>query len=442
MKKILLIVSMLCLAIPGVFAQSGTTSFDVDGIKVIFKPTVKEIINVRLFFRGGVSNYTPAQAGIESFALEAATQCGTQKYNGNAFKTMADTYSIDIGSGSNFDSGNVDMECISKYFDQAWDLFSEAIVNPTFDNNEVELLRNKIISRVRQEQSDPDKRVEQLMLQNAFAGTPYATSPDGSEETLSRFTADDLKAYYKTILNKNQIFIVVAGKINKDELIAKIHASFASLPSRLYTAPVYKEPIWDDYKVRAEERSLSTNYISAIMNAPQVTSPDYVPFRLGISILGGALFNDLRTKLNLSYDPGANSEMRQMPYATMYVSTTQPKQAVLELTRMLNLVRAYGASKDGLKHLKSGYIVTNYLKQQSTAAITGSLGEAEILGGWEMDEKLPEAINSVTVDQIDIALNEYIVGLRWAYLGNVAQGEEANDAFGVKVNTFVSGRKN
>jgi len=433
MKKILVLISILCLVIPGVFAQSATTAFDVDGIKVIFKPTVKEVINVRVFFRGGVSNYKPEQAGIESFALAAITQCGTQKYNGEAFRNMADTYSIDIGSASLYDYGNVDMECISKYFDQAWDLLAEAIVNPTFDSNEIELLRSKIISRVKQGETDPDDRAENLLMRNAFEGTPYATDPDGDENTLSKFTADDLKAYYKSILNKNQLFIVVAGKISKDELVAKIHASFAALPSRPYTQPNYKEPIWNDNKVVVENRKLSTNYITAIMNAPPVYSADYVPFRLGISILAGALFSDLRTKLNLSYDPGAVSEMRQMPFARMYVSTNQPKVAVEEMTRMLNLVRVYGASKDALKHLKSGYIVTNYLKQQSTAAITGSLGMAEVLGDWQMEEKLPELINSVTVDQIDIALNQYIVGLRWAYLGDADQAKDAEDAFKQKI---------
>jgi zinc protease len=424
---------MLCLVMPGVFAQSATTSFDVDGIKVIFKPTVKEVINVRVFFRGGVSNYKPEQAGIESFTLAAITQCGTQKYNGEAFRNMADTYSIDIGSASLYDYGNVDMECISKYFDQAWDLLSEAIVNPTFDSNEIELLRSKIVSRVKQGETDPDDRAENLLMRNAFEGTPYATDPDGDETTLSKFTADDLKAYYKSILNKNQLFIVVAGKISKDELVAKIHASFSALPSRPYKQPEYKEPIWNDNKVVVESRRLSTNYINAIMNAPPVYSSDYVPFRLGISILAGALFSDLRTRLNLSYDPGAVSEMRQMPFARMYVSTNQPKLAVQEMTRMLNLVKVYGATKDGLKHLKSGYIVSNYLKQQSTAAITGTLGMAEVLGDWQMDEKLPDLINSVTVDQIDIALNQYIVGLRWAYLGDADQAKDAEDAFKQKI---------
>jgi zinc protease len=373
MRKIL-ITAILCLATVVVFAQAGTTAFYVDGIKVIFKPTEKEMVNVRVYFKGGVRNYTAANAGIENFALSATTECGTRKYSGDAFRDTADNYSINIGSESTYDYGDIQMQCISKYLNQGWDLFAEAVINPVFDAAQLELLRNKVQAAVAQMQSDPDKYIDHLTIKNAFAGTPYETDPNGTEQTLARFTAADLKAYYKSILNKNQVFIVVAGKITKQELIAKIHTSFAGLPSRPYASPVYKTPVWNDYKVLVEKRDISTNYINAIMNSPQVSSPDYVPFELGISVLSGSLFSDLRTQLNLSYDPGADAVMRKMPYSTMSVSTTRPKEAVQELVKVLKLVKQYGISVEGLKQLKSSYITTNYIKQQSTAAVKCNLG--------------------------------------------------------------------
>ena len=421
------------MALTAVFAQSATTAFDVDGIKVIFKPTVKEIINVRVYFKGGVTNYPASQAGIESFTLSAISQCGTKKYDANAFRNLADNYSIEIGADATYDYGVVEMECVSQYINDGWDLFADAIVNPVFDANEIELLRNKILAGERQASTDPDKHSDQLILQNAFAGTPYATDPNGTEETLSKFTPDDLRAYYKSILNKNQMFIVVAGKISKEELVAKIHASFANLPSRPYQAPHLHAPLWNDYKVLTEKRDLSTNYINAIMNSPPVYSPDYVPYRLAISVLAGSLFSDLRTDLNLGYDPGAESVMRKMPYATMSISTTQPTQAVHEMVKILNLVRQYGVSERGLKQLKSSYITTSYITQQSTSAITGGLGEAEIFGGWETAEQLPALIDKVTIQQIDNAINEYVVGLRWSYLGNADQAADATGAFSEQV---------
>jgi predicted Zn-dependent peptidase len=432
MKKIFVTLFFICGSL-SVMAQSETTSFEVDGIKVIFKPTLKDIINVRMFYRGGVTNYPASQAGIEKFALEATTECGTKKYSGNVYRDRADTYGVDVASEGEYDYGNIQMQCITKYFNEGWDLFTESVVNPVFDAGEVELLRSKIVAKMREEQSNPDNRAEQLVLQSAFEGTPYATDPDGTEEILGKLTAADLKSYYSSIFNKNRMFIVVAGKISKDVLIAKIKASFANLPSAPYTPVALHEPTWNDYKVVKEDRNLQTNYIDAIMNGPTFNSPDYVPYRVGISALGGSLFSELRTKLNLSYDPGTYSVMQHMPYALMYVSTTSPKEAVTAMNQQLNKVLSYGLSPEGLKRIKSSFITSNYIKQQSTASITGSLGIAEILGGWQLAEDLPKAIENVTVDQINEAMQKYITGLRWSYLGDLKKAEEADAAFRMTV---------
>ncbi|MDN3582203.1 M16 family metallopeptidase [Mucilaginibacter flavus] len=429
MKKILTTILLTCASLTVTLAQTETTSFDVDGIKVIFKPTLKEIINVRMYYRGGVNNYPVSQAGIETFALEATNECGTKKYNGNMYRDLSDKYGVNVGSEAEYDYGNIQMECVSKYFSQGWDLFAEAIVNPVFDAGEVELLRSKIVAKIKEEQSNPDKRVEQLLLQSAFEGTPYATDPNGTEEIMSKLTAAELKTYYYSLLNKNRMFIVVAGKITKEELIAKIKASFAGLPSKPYTPVTLQEPIWNDYKVVKEDRSLQTNYINAIMNAPAYNSPDYIPYRVGISALGGSLFSEIRTRLNLSYDPGTFSVMQQMPYGVMYVSTTNPKEAVLAMNREVKKVLGYGLSPEGLQHIKASFITNNYIKQQSTASITGSLGLSEVLGGWQIAEDFPKEIEKVTTEQINQALYKYVVGLRWSYLGDPQKAAETEEAF-------------
>lgn len=429
MKKYLFTLILLAVGITTVTAQSETTSFDVDGIKVIFKPTLKNIINVRLYFRAGVSNYPSSQAGIESFAIEATTQCGTKKYPGSTFQDIADKYSILIDGSSEQDYGFTEFNCAYKFFNQAWDMFTDAIMNPTFEDSEVQLLRNKLIGRIRSAQSSPDSRIDQLAMKNAFGGTAYATDPDGSEGTLAALNPDDLKNYYQSILNKNEIFLVVVGKIDKDELIKKVKASFASVPVRPYSPVTYDQPVYNDNKLLIEKRPLATNYIKAVMNAPQFTSDDFVPFRIGMSAFGSVLFRELRTRLHLSYDPSADVSLLQMPYAEMSVSTTDPREAVQQMTVLLRKVKGITLSEDGLKEMKNGYITSNYIKQQSSAAIAANLGKAEILGGWKYEDNFATLIEHVTPQQIRDAFNKYIVGLRWTYLGNAAPAEQANEAF-------------
>jgi zinc protease len=95
--------------------------------------------------------------------------------------------------------------------------------------------------------------------------------------------------------------------------------------------------------------------------------------------------------------------------------------------------KTLGISEDGLKYLKSSFITSNYIKQQGSGAITATLGSAEINGGWENAEKMPELINAVTTDQINAMIIQYIGGLRWTYLGDPNLAKQALDAFSTQV---------
>ncbi len=428
MKKYLLTLIILVTGYAAT-AQSETTSFDVDGIKVIFKPTQKNIINLRIYYRAGVSDYPASKAGIESFAIEATTQCGTKKYSANEFKDIADKYSILVGGSSVEDYGYIQLNCLDKFFNNGWDLFTEAVMNPVFNESEVQILKNKMITRAQGLQSSPDGRLEQLIMRNGFEGTAYATDPDGTEQSLAALTADELKDYYKSILNKNRVFLVVVGKIDKEELISKVRSSFGAMPSMPYTPVVYKVPVFNDNKLLVEKRDLSTNYIGAIMNSPGFTDNDFVPFRIGIGAFGGLLFRQLRTNLHLSYSQGAFVTAMQMPYAEMYVSTTQPKEAAREMYMALKRVKQNTLSDRALDQIKNSFVTSNYMRQQSSAAMAANLGVAEILGGWQYEDNLPALIDKVTTEQINRAFNKYIIGLRWSYLGSQQLADDATNMF-------------
>jgi zinc protease len=433
MKRIFLTIIFSVTCISALFAQAPTTSFDVDGIKVIFKPTVKNMVSVRVYFRGGVTNYSAKQAGIERMTLGALLQCGTTKHAANDFKDIGDYYNIDFGAAAEYDFSDIEMSCISKYFDKGWELLAEAINNPIFDPNEVQLLKNTFSSAVKQAESSPDNHVEQLLLKNAFAGTVYATDPDGTEESINSFTPADLKSYYSTMLNKNKMFIVIAGKLTQQEITEKVKEAFSAIPASPYQPVALTAPTWNDNHTLVEGRSLATNYIAGIMNAPVMTSADYIPFKLGISAFSGNLFSLLRTQHNLSYDPDASTTNQLMPYATMSVSTTSVNEAITLMVTELNRIKGLNISKKGVEQMKSSFITSNYMKLQSSSAITGNLGVAEIMGGWNYFENLPAMLDQVTSEQITKAMQKYLVGVRWGYLGDIETAKQSEQAFRLMV---------
>jgi len=419
MQKLLYILFGLTLFQFGASAQTSTTSFNVDGIKVIFKPTLKKVINIRLYFRGGVTNYPPGRAGIENLALEAAAECGTQKYEANALRDTADKYGVLLSGQSTYDYGYIQLNCIARYFSKGWDLFSDLVTNPVFKESEVSLLKARMITAAQQSESNPDAQLYKLQMKAAFENTSYAIDPNGDEQTIEGFSADDLKSYYKSLLNKNRIFIVAVGNIDKQELFEKILAAFADIPSFPYVGDDLKTPVWTDNKMVSEQRNLKIDYVGAVLPAPNFTSVDYVPFRLAISGLSGNLYMALRSNNNLSYNPSARALAFKMPLAIMSASSNNPKEVTRVMMRTLKAIQATGYTEEWLQHIKNIYITNSYINDQSSAQVTENLGLAEILGNWQYADDLPQLVNMTTVEQMNRVIGYYVPGLRWAYLGNL-----------------------
>src|SRR5215210_3597841 len=83
--------------------KSQVTEFDVNGMKVLVKrrqgaPTVA----AGLFFRGGVRNVEPRNAGIENFALNAAVE-GSKLYPTQKLRKETSRSGTVISAGSNYD---------------------------------------------------------------------------------------------------------------------------------------------------------------------------------------------------------------------------------------------------------------------------------------------------------------------------------------------------
>ena len=67
--------------------------------------------------------------------------CGTSKYSATAFKDTSDKYDILLSGFSTYDYGYIQVNCVSKYFNKAWDFFSESVLNPAFEGERAGALK-------------------------------------------------------------------------------------------------------------------------------------------------------------------------------------------------------------------------------------------------------------------------------------------------------------
>ncbi len=400
----------------------GATEFSVDGIKVILKTTPKEVISAKLFIEGGTANYTKAQEGIETIALQVAMEGGTVSRSKDKFHMESEKIGAQFSASSSYDYSVLDMTCIKPFWDKSWNLFTDAIMNPAFDANEFALVKEGMIGAAKASESDPDAHLRNLALANVYKGRNYSKIPDGTVASLEKIKVEDAKAYYKKTIGKRRCFLVVVGNITQEDLTAKIRATLSKMPTGTAATKEGRVVITKP-ATYIEDRDIATNYIRGLMSAPTMASDEGVPMMLAFDILRARYFLELRTKRSLSYAPSAAyaRSIVNDPYALIYISTTDPKQSMAVMIDEINKIKANGFEQSELEDKKMGFLTNYYQNQETSSSQSMSLGMAEMNGDFMIEETLTEKVNNVDLKKLNTVFDKYTQAIQWTYLGKQDQ---------------------
>lgn len=418
-------IALLLLLFVGKSNAQDIMEFDVDGIKVIYKQVPKEIVSARFFVSGGTANYSVEQQGIENFAFNLAVSGGTKSMDKLAFSSNLEQMGSVISAATDYDYGYFNLICVKEHWDNSWNLFSDAIVNPSFNEQEFGLLKEQLIAGAKQMEADADESLRIAAMQNVFAGMNYAKVYNGTPESLESLSLEDLTNYYAKTVGKKRSFLVVIGDIDKKDLTAKIKASLAKLPEG--TESTKEERIMlTDVKNKVIERDIATNYIRGYMSAPLASDDDGPAMMIAMAILYDHYWTELRTKRSLSYAPSAAyaGSIINNPYNYIYISTTNPKEAIKVMVEELKKVKKDGFTEEELINKQASYLTRYYMGQETLSSQSNSLGVAELKGGWEMSQDFTADVNAVTLEDINRVINKYTDVISWTYLGDAEQISE------------------
>ncbi|MCB0725625.1 MAG: insulinase family protein [Ignavibacteriae bacterium] len=420
-KKQVYILPLLLIAllfgVVNVYSQGQ--EFDVDGVKVIYKPSVKDVISVRLFIDGGTANYPKDKEGIEALTLNLATTGGTKTMSKVEFNNELEKIGTSINSSTSFDFGNISMTCVSQYWDKSWDLFADAIMNPAFSDKEFQTVKDQLIAGANQTEANPDAHLLNMSMENVFKGKNYSKVPNGTVQSLQGITLQDAESYYKTIMVKKRIFLVVVGNMSKEDITSKIRNSLAGLPEG-EAANVEDRVLINEPSEMIEDRDIETNYIRGVFSAPKMSEDDGVPMRLAMAILGDRYFVELRTKRSLSYAPSAfySTGAIRNPYNVLYISTQKPKESMEVMVNILEDIKKNGFTEDELRNKKEMFATLYYMNLMTNNAQTQNLGTNEIISDWTLSEKFNDEIKNATLEQINEVFDKYTNIIKWTYLGD------------------------
>jgi zinc protease len=396
---------------------------DANGLEVIVKRTRgAEFVSTSLVVRGGVRNWTKESAGVERLALEVAAQGGTESLDKDAFQRRLERMGSTIASESTNDFGVLSVKSFRESFEPTFDLLADAFLKPALPSEEVARAKERVLTSLKQELETPDGALALLGEKTLYSGHPYEARAAGTLASVGRLTREDLVTHLAKLRETTHLFLVVVGDVEPVSVCAKARVAFGNLPLGSYRETPLPKPAFTRASVATEARALDTNYVRSAFPAPGIADKDYPAARVAMRVLDERVFEEVRTKRNLSYAPRAFLTAGGITSGTLYVTAVDPAKTLPVMQAEVEKLRTTPLKDNELRDTKE-LLLSSWVNQNETTDAQARLLVTR--RAWSSD--LPEALalldrmRSVTAADVQAFAKKYFVNMQTAYVGDPAK---------------------
>lgn len=378
--------ALLALALPAqaeipikqVTSPGGITAWLVEDHNIPF--TALEIQ-----FRGGTSLEAPDKRGVVNL-MTATLEEGAADLDSRGFAEARDALAASFSFDAGTDSVGVSAQFLTENRDQAIELLRAALVTPRFDQDAVDRVREQVLSSLRADEKDPSTIASERFERLAFGDHPYGSSGDGTIETVTALTRDDVVAAHKAALARDRVFVAAAGDITAAELGVLLDRLLGDLPAT--GAPQLAEAPWllpPGVTVQDFPSPQSTVFFGQ-RGIPR-DHPDFFPAFVLNEMLGGGRFTarlmtEVREKRGLTYGIGTyivNMDHADMLLGQFSASNDKVAEAIDVVKSEWGRIGREGVTPEELEATKT------YLTGSYPLRFDGNGRIASILVGMQMD---------------------------------------------------------
>ena len=317
--------------IQSVTSPGGLTAWLVEEHSIPF-------VALELRFRGGASLDAPGKRGainlMTGLLEEGAADMDARAFS-RASEALATSFDFDVSS----DALSISARFLTENRDASAILLRAALQEPRFGEAAIERVRGQVLSIIQSDQKDPDKIAAETFNRIAFGDHPYATSLNGSLDSVASLTRDDLVAAHDAVLARDRVYIGAVGDITPEELGKLLDDLLAGLPET--GAPM---PPSADVNIPSGVTvvDFATPQSVALFGQRGIeqSDPDFFAATILNHVLGGGSFesrlmNEVREKRGLTY--GVYSYLAPRDLAATYMGSVS--SANDRIAQAINVIR-------------------------------------------------------------------------------------------------------
>ncbi len=404
------------------------------------------LISFSFIVRTGSTADPAGREGAASLVAELLRK-GAKTRSADQLSAELDFIGGQFGASATLDYTGGRAEFLKKDLSKGLELLADALLSPTFPQDEVTKLLKQRLDGVRAAKDQAQGVIGSYFNSYLFGDHPYGRPTGGDEKSLAAISREDVVKFYDAYYTPSNTILAAAGDFNAAEMERALTERFGGWAGKNAPPVTLPEPSPAQGKrLLLIDKPDSTQTFYQIGNIGVArNNPDRVYIRVVNTLFGGrftSMLNDaLRVSSGLTY--GARSAFTENrargPFViSTYTRNTTTEKAMDMTLDILKRLHEQGISEADLKSAKA-YIKGQFPPQLETSdQLAAQIAQLEFYG---LDEReintLYSSIDAMTLGDARRVIKQYfpLDNLVFVLIGKASEIESVAKKYAPKMDT-------
>ena len=376
------------------------------------------LVEFNLFIKGGQLLENINKPGVANLVAQMMTK-GTQNKTTAELESAIDKLGANIRVSATNDAIEISGNTLSRNYQQTMDLVSEMILEPRWDSEEFDLLKQSITSQIKQQEANPN-----AIAQNAFNVLVYgnedirAMNSLGTLASIELINLEDLKTYYQSNVSPSVATLHIVGDIEQSTVVESLEglknnwkSTEVTIPELDQPKPIESSQVYFYDVPNAKQSVLNIGYLALAETDPDFYPATILNYRLGGGGFASQLTQELREGKGYTYGVRSRFQGSTEPGPFM-ISSGVRTNVTLESTLLIKqILENYGQefNESDLETTKSSMIKSNARAFETSRAKLSMLQDMSKYG-WKasyLQDRIA-TVEGMTVEEIQGLAKQYL----------------------------------
>jgi zinc protease len=420
--------TFLCILLFFLFwtSQSGLAVYAMPPVQKIALPNqlvllVSEehslpMVTIQILINSGSRQDPAGKEGLANLTSNSLL-LGTLKHTITSLNEELDFMGASLDTSCSRDYAILSLRILKKDLYKGFNLLTEALMQPAFPKDEIEKEIQRTLGAIKSAEQKPMEVAEKSFRKALFLGSPYGHPVEGTQDSLSKLTREEVIQFYETFYHPNNAIMSIVGDITVDDIKENLIPRLTEWPA----SKIQKGEVATRFAKGPEIVKIDRNISQAniIIGQPGISreNPDYYTLTVMNYILGGGGFasrmlEEIRNSRGLAYSVTSFFDAGKFPGSFQIVMETKnpsAKEAINIALQQLNLILKERVTEKELEGAKKYFIGSFPMRFDTQMKLAGFLVQVEYYHlGIDYFDKYPSLIDTVTSEDILRTAKKYL----------------------------------